>query len=64
MSSAGEAVGLVVMVLGVAVLGATALIDLPGLRPQRGGAAWIAAACYAVAFAAILGGAWVSTRAA
>lgn len=64
MNDVREAVGTTVMVLGVALLIATALVDLPGLRPQRGGAAWLAAACYVVAFAAILGGAWVSTRAA
>lgn len=59
MTGAREAVAITVMVLGVALLIATALIDLPGLRRQRVKAAKITAACYVVSFAAILGGAWL-----
>ena len=58
----GLAVGLTAMVLGVGLLIATALVDLPGMRPQRGGAARIAAVSYLVAFAAILGGSWLAAR--
>lgn len=62
MSDVREAVGIVVMVVGVALLIVTALVDLPGLRPQRGAAARMAAVCYVVAFAAMLGGGWLSSR--
>ena len=37
MNTAREAVGLIVMVLGVALLIGTALVDVPGLRPQPDG---------------------------
>ena len=63
MIGAGEAVGLTAMVLGVALLMATALVDLPGLR-QRNASAVAVGACYVAAFAAIVGGASLLGRCA
>lgn len=63
-STTRQAVGIALMVLGVALLIATALVDIPGLRQGRTRSAGrIAAACYAAAFAAIIGGGWLSAQA-
>lgn len=62
-SAARQVVGITVMVLGVALLIATSLVDIPGLRQGRTrDAGRISAACYAAAFAAILGGGWLSAQ--
>ncbi len=62
--TARQGVGIAVMVLGVALLIATALVDLPGLGHGRSGrVARTAAALCAASFAAIVGGAWLSAQA-
>lgn len=62
MSSTRQAVGITLMVLGVALLILTTLVHLPGRRLPTRHEDKLIAVGYLASFTAMLGGAWISAQ--